>query len=99
MSTVVETCTIESKTNLVNKHYKNEVTLREQNLLLKCCKPLEMLIYFEEGFRSFHTFNIGSIGQRAAKLLAVKVGGLKKKFAAGLSQTKFRRLGPNDSQV
>ena len=32
-----------------------------------------MLIYFEEGFRSFHTFDIGSVGQRSAKLLVSKV--------------------------
>ena len=44
----------------------------------KCCQILEMLIHFKEGYRSFHTSNIGSVGQRAAKLLAVKVGGLKK---------------------
>ena len=37
-----------------------------------------MLTFFKEGFRSFHTFNIGSVGQRATKLQAVKVGGLKK---------------------
>ena len=30
-----------------------------------------MKIYFEEGLSSFHAFNIGSVGQRAAKLLAV----------------------------
>ena len=32
--------------------------------------------------RSFDAENIGSVGQRAAKLLAVKVGVLKKKSAA-----------------
>ena len=31
-----------------------------------------------KGFRYFNTGNIGSVGQRAAKLLAVKVGFLKK---------------------
>ena len=36
-------------------------------------KGLKMLTYYEEECRSFHTFNIGSVGQRAAKLLAVKV--------------------------
>ena len=34
-----------------------------------------------KGFRSFNAKNLGSVGQRAAKLLAVKVGGLKKKSA------------------
>ena len=39
-----------------------------------------MLIRFEEGFRSFDTINIAeSVSQRAAKLLAVKVEGLKEK--------------------
>ena len=33
------------------------------------------------GFRHFHTGDTGSVGQRASKLLAVKVGGLKKKSA------------------
>ena len=41
-----------------------------------------MLIYIEKGFRSFHEFSIGSLGQRTAKNLAVKVGGLKKNSAA-----------------
>ena len=33
-------------------------------------------------FRSFNAKNLGSVCQRAAKLLAVKVGGLKKKSAS-----------------
>ena len=37
---------------------------------------------FFKRFRSFNAKNLGSVGQRAAKLLAVKVGGLKKKSAA-----------------
>ena len=32
------------------------------------------MLYFGKGFRSFHTGNIKSVDQRAAKLLAVKVG-------------------------
>ena len=41
---------------------------------------------FEKGFRSFNTKNLGSVGQRASKLPAVKVGGHKKKSAeAGTS--------------
>ena len=55
--------------------------MREQDLPLKCYQPLELISYFGKGFRSFHTGNIGSVDQRAAKLLAVKVGVLKKKFA------------------
>ena len=33
-------------------------------------------------FRCLNAENLGSVGQRAAKLLAVKVGGLNKKSAA-----------------
>ena len=40
--------------------------------------PLELLTYFKKGFRSFQTVNLGSVGQTAAKLLAFKLGGLKK---------------------
>ena len=39
-------------------------------------------MYFGKGIRSFNPRNIGSVGQRALKLLAVKVGGLTKKSAA-----------------
>ena len=67
---------------LLNKLYENEVTLRKQNLPLKCFKPLEMQIYFEESFISYNTFDICFVGQRAVKLLAVKFGVLKKKSAA-----------------
>ena len=34
-------------------------------------------------FRSFNAKNLGSVGQRVAKLPAVKVGGLKKSLPAG----------------
>ena len=34
---------------LVNKHYKNEVTLTGQSLPLKCCQPLEILTHFITG--------------------------------------------------
>ena len=40
------------------------------------------LMCFFKRFRSFNAKNLGSAGQRAAKLLAVKVGGLKKKSAS-----------------
>ena len=43
---------------------------------LKYCQPLELFMYFGKGFRSFHAANIGSLGQRAVKLLGAKVGGL-----------------------
>ena len=38
-----------------------------------------MLIYFQERFRSFHTFFVESVGRRFAKALTVKIGDLKKK--------------------
>ena len=37
--------------------------------------------YVKEVYRSFHTSNIGSVGQRAAKLLTIKVGVPKKESA------------------
>ena len=39
-------------------------------------------MYFFKRFRSINAKNLGSAGQRAAKLPAVKVGGLKKKSAS-----------------
>ena len=56
-------------------------------------------------FRSFNAKNLGSVGQRAAKLPAVKVGGLKKSLPAGpgttrTSQPRFeswRRLNHSQS--
>jgi len=56
--------------------------LREKTLSLKSYYSLELLICKGEGFRSFHAGKIGSVGQRASKLLAAKVGGLKKNSAA-----------------
>ena len=41
----------------------------------------QFLVYLFKRFRSFNAENLKSVGQRAAKLLAVKVGGLKKKSA------------------
>ena len=64
-------------------------------------KPLKMLIYFEEGFRSFHTINIRSVGQRAAKLPALKVEGLEKSLPLGPSptQTSWPRFDSNQVQI
>ena len=47
--------------------------MRGQNICLKCYQSLELLLYFGKGFRFFHKGNIGSVGQRASKLLAVEV--------------------------
>ena len=59
---------------LLNKSHVNGMISKEQNRPLKGCQPQKLLIYFGKGIRSFHTSVIGSSGQRAAKLLAVKVG-------------------------
>ena len=40
-------------------------------------------MYLRKGIRSFHALNIGSVGHRASKLLAVKVGGLQKRLPPG----------------
>ena len=45
------------------------------------------MLYFGKGLRFFHEGNIGSVGQRASKLQAVKVGGLKKKLPLGPSRS------------
>ena len=50
-------------------------------MTLKILPASWYLKYLFKGFRSFNTVNMGSVGQRASKLLAVKVGGLKKKSA------------------
>ena len=46
---------------LLNKSYVNGMNLRQQNLSLRSCKPLELLIYFGQGFISFCTNIIGSV--------------------------------------
>ena len=74
---------------LLNKPYENEVILRGQKIPSKYCQPLE-LYYIGGGLRFFHTLNIGSLGQRASKLLDVKVGDLKKKSANRPGPTRTR---------
>ena len=51
------------------------------------------MIKLSNGFRTFHTIDMGSVGQRAAKLLAVNVGGLKKSLPTGPGSTPSSRLG------
>ena len=51
----------------------NELTLTGRNPSLKFCKPLELLRQLKKGFRSFDSENLGSVGQRAAKLLAIRL--------------------------
>ena len=54
------------------------------------------LTHFEKMFRSFDAKNFGSVGQRTAKLLAVKVGLFKKKSAASAIPAKVcaSAIGP-----
>ena len=57
------------------------------------------MVYFSKGFKPFHTGNMGSVGQRAAKLPALKFGGLKKKSADSAITAKERAsvIGPGSS--
>ena len=89
---------------LLHKPYVNEVTLREHNPSLKCCYPLDFSNSYFSTFRTFNAVNIGSVGQRAAKLRSVKVGSLKKKSAirpwphSNRSARIRERPGSNHSQ-
>ena len=76
---------------LLNKPYENEVILRMQNIPLKYCQPLELLMYIGRGLRFFHTGNMGSLDQRAANSLAFKVGGLKKSLPLGPGPSRTSR--------
>ena len=58
---------------LLDKPYAKEVIFREQKQSLKCCQPFELLTYIEKGFRSFHTGNTRSVGQRAGKWSSIKL--------------------------
>ena len=62
----------------------NGVTLREHIPYEKSCQSYD-LKGFLKGLRPFQR---GTVGQRAAKLQAVKIGGLKKILPLGQSQTK-----------
>ena len=82
-----------------------------QNLPVKCCQHLEIQ-YTRKRIDLLMLKNFGSVGQKAAKVLAVKVGVLKKKSAASaiplkvcasafcprLSTTRVESLSKFDSQ-
>ena len=80
------------------KPYVNGVTLRGKNPTLKCCKPLELLTYFEMGLSSFNRGNMESVGQRAAKSLYVKLwdwfepGQTRNRATPFLENSKFETL-------
>ena len=63
--------------------------MRKQNLSLKCCQSLELLKYIGKRLSSFQAGSIGSVGERAVKLPAVKFGGLTKKSADSAIQPKY----------
>ena len=58
---------------------------------------LTVLIYFRKGVGSIYADNIGSVRQRVAKLLAVKVGVLKEESADStvLAKACERAFGPS----
>ena len=57
-------------------------SLTWQNPPLKSCQCIKKFYTIIKGFRSFNAKNLGSVSQRVSKLLADKVGVLKKKSAA-----------------
>ena len=58
---------------LLKKHYENKVTLRGKNMPLKYCKPPELLMYIEKGFRFLHAFSKRYLDQRTERLLSIKL--------------------------
>ena len=58
---------------LLNKPYENEVTLTGKTPPLMCCQPLEILTNFKKDLDRLLKEYIKSVGQRAAKLPAIKV--------------------------
>ena len=57
--------------------------------------PAELSMYFVKGFRNLHTVYMGSVSQRAKKLLAFKVGVLKKKSSTLVITAKVcKRVRP-----
>ena len=70
---VITTLLANRDDTLANKLYVNEVTLKGQKPPLKCCQPIELLIYLEIRSISFIASNMVSVGQRAVKLPSVKL--------------------------
>ena len=65
---------------LVNKPDVNGVTLREQNLSKKHCQSSELKVCFKECLDLSKELLWVSLSHRVAKLQAIKVLGMKKKF-------------------
>ena len=68
--------------HLLNKPYVNGVSLGEQNVYLKCYQTLEKKRGQRQGQDLSKEALYISVGQRAANLQAIKIGGLKKNSAA-----------------
>ena len=60
---------------------------------------VELVVYLSNLFRTFHTINMGSVGQRAEKLLAVNIGGLKKSQPHGPTRTSRPGFDPRRTQI
>ena len=73
--------------HLVNKPYVNEVTLSKQNLSQKFYKSFELKVCFKRGLDLSKEILWVSVGQLAANLQTVKVGGLKKILPHSQSRT------------
>ena len=74
-------------TVMLNEYGQNAVFLCKwghfeiAKITLKMLLDFWFLVCFFKRFRCLNAENLGSVGQRVAKLLAVKFGGLKKKSA------------------
>ena len=66
---------------LLNKYYVNGVSLKEQNLCLKFCHSYKLKVYSKYVIDLLKEVLLFSIDQRAANLLAIKVGGFKRNSA------------------
>ena len=69
----------------ITKPYVNRVTFREQNLSIFEILPVSSTETMLT--RGTISFQRDTVGQRAANLHAVKVGGLKKNMSLGQSRT------------
>ena len=92
----------------VNKPYVNGVILTGQNLPLKYCYHLQLVIYFGKWFWSFHTGNIGSDMSKGCKVNSCQIWSSQENVCCfdHYSQSVRKhiwpqvrvRLGLNDSQ-
>ena len=87
MKGILQFCSINA-IPLLSKPYVNGVFLTRQNLCLKCCQSLEQKLCKQSVQDLSKEVLWASVGYRASKLQAVKVGEMKKKnLPSGQSQT------------